>query len=159
MTMAPRFVPISAYGRPTLAITIGDVVAYLNDLLEVDREGITRLVNARVPCNERLAGDRYVMVLTDADGRSMVGYTYTGVAGKMRSADDVEAEYLRVGRCAFDREHEVAFTDDRWEALGEELRRCRWCGKEATLVNEVRIIKRWRMVTSPLTAEAAVEAS
>lgn len=26
-----------------------------------------------MPCNERLAGDRYVTVLTDGDGRSMVG--------------------------------------------------------------------------------------
>lgn len=58
MTIAPRFAPI---------------FAYLNDLLEVDREGITRLVNARVPCNERLAGDRYVTVLTGADGVSTVG--------------------------------------------------------------------------------------
>lgn len=93
------------------------------------------------------------------NGTSTLGYTFTGVAGKMRSADDVEAEYLRVGRCALDPEHEILFADDRWETLGEELRRCRWCGKEAALVNEVRIIKRWRMVTSPLATETAVEAS
>lgn len=37
------------------SITVGEVIAYLNQLLEMDRPAVAALVANRVPCNEALA--------------------------------------------------------------------------------------------------------
>jgi hypothetical protein len=40
---------------PNPSISLDDAIVFLNEALALDPEGITRLVNARVPCNLALA--------------------------------------------------------------------------------------------------------
>lgn len=107
--LAPRLAA-TLYGRPTLSVVVGDFVAYLNDLLAIDREGVTWLVNARVQCNAALADDPYVTVLTDADGRSTVGLL--GVLNGLfsRAGDMITAAYDEDGM----------ITEFRWVVKGED---------------------------------------
>lgn len=71
-------------------------------------------------------------------------FAYINFAPFLRSADELEDEYRRIGRCAFDAEHNVPFTGNRWTISDDKERRtCQWCGVEQVLANEVRIIKRW----------------
>jgi len=53
-------------------------------------------------------------------------------------------EYLKLGRCAIDKDHETNFLGNRWEE-GENDRVCLWCGREQTKKQKTvsRIVTYW----------------
>jgi hypothetical protein len=53
-------------------ISIDHVLAVLNEAVELDKDAMTALVNARVPCNERLA-DHPTIQVGSFDGITKVG--------------------------------------------------------------------------------------
>jgi hypothetical protein len=54
-------------------VTVENVVNLLNELIELDPDAVTALVNARVPCNARVASHPTVQVGVVDDGGYRVG--------------------------------------------------------------------------------------
>lgn len=52
---------------------VDKVVAYLNELVSIDREAVERLVETRVQCNVAMAGHPTVQVMEDEEGNPVVG--------------------------------------------------------------------------------------
>ena len=67
-------------------VSIDDVIAYLNELIEIDRPAIAALIANHVPCNKELANHETVQVLAHHGGYS-VGML--GILNGMFGTDDV----------------------------------------------------------------------
>jgi hypothetical protein len=59
-------------GEKSQKITLDDIINLLNQMLVIDRQAITELVNNRVVCNEVLA-DHPTIVVGERDGVCKVG--------------------------------------------------------------------------------------
>ena len=69
------------------SIDVEDVIAFLNDLLRVDRSAVSRLIETRVPCNECVANHPSVQVQADPGGKNpSVGFL--GVLNGMFGVDE-----------------------------------------------------------------------
>lgn len=73
-----------------------------------------------------LIGRRLASVLCSAEGQI---FAHSNL-GPLTEVTDFWANYVRVGRCAIDSEHQHSFINDetRWEVHGDS-RSCLWCGK------------------------------
>ncbi len=52
---------------------VDEVIAYLNELVSVDKEAMERLIETRVRCNDQMAEHPTVQVVKGGDGNTMVG--------------------------------------------------------------------------------------
>ena len=55
------------------SVTLDQVVAFLNELLRLDRDAVGKLLAARVPCNQAFADHPTVQVAKRGDGTYDVG--------------------------------------------------------------------------------------
>lgn len=49
-------------------VSLDETIAYLNELIEIDKPAIAALIANRVPCNEQLANHPTVQVVCQNDG-------------------------------------------------------------------------------------------
>lgn len=91
------------------SITLEEVVAFLNELVVIDRAAMTALVETRVPCNEALADHPTVQVSCREDGARVgllgilnglfgvdergygaIGAQFSGIAGELGEVENFD---------------------------------------------------------------------
>lgn len=84
--------------------------------------------------------------------------TYCFINGKdFTPAPEVMAEYLRIGRCAFDPAHWHSFQNSEGRYVTKGNRRtCQWCGAIHRLIKKKRTVTDtfWKPVTAPASPKA-----
>jgi hypothetical protein len=56
------------------SVTLVETINFLNELTNLDRDAMERLIRARVPCNEKMADHATVQVGDDDQDRPVVGF-------------------------------------------------------------------------------------
>ena len=74
---------------------VDKVVAYLNELVALDKDAIERLIEARVPCNEKMASHPHVQV-QGAEGNAVVGLL--GIVNGLMGAQPEGANKVHRGK-------------------------------------------------------------
>jgi len=81
-------------------------------------------------------GARLGVVISDPRAKT---WCYEGM--KLKLVKNFWRDYLRIGRCAIDPDHDIAFLGERWDTK-KTVRTCLWCGhKQRLLVSYVRVRK------------------
>lgn len=80
------------------------------------------------------SGERLIAVL--CNGKSAGSFCFPGAMKSLEEVKDFWSQYLKIGRCAIDPEHQENFyRADRYRLI-DDIRECLWCGEKHRAVSK-----------------------